>query len=446
MYESVCPDGSDKPGTVVSESGNPGRVYRRCGCRSEFTGRQWGARCSALSDPSHGRWYFAAWIIGVDGRRLRVRRGGFASRADAERACWDLLGLPSPQAVARMWTVRRWLEFWLSEAEGRLRPSTLRSYRTIVYGHLIPLLGSERLSKLRTRTVQRAMDQIGRKRVRGGRLLAAGTVNRIRAVLRSALNEARRRGMIGHNPAWRLRLPDGSRPHAVVWDAQREAVWRETGHRPAVAVWDLRHVARFLEAVRKDRLFALSWLVALRGPRRGELAGLCWEDIDLAARELTIREQVIVVDGVEHLGPPKSVAGVRTLVLDPTTVAILWELWRAESWRLGRAPSGRVFRHRDGRPIRPDWLTRRFAKLVKELGLPPVRLHDMRHGAASIAAAAGVELKVIQHDMGHASAVTTADTYVSVFRQLQATSAVATAELLLSHARVRLRLGAASQA
>jgi hypothetical protein len=45
-----------------------------------------------------------------------------------------LLGLPSSQAVARMWTVRRWLEFWLSEVEGRLRPSTLRSYRTIVYG------------------------------------------------------------------------------------------------------------------------------------------------------------------------------------------------------------------------------------------------------------------------------------------------------------------------
>jgi hypothetical protein len=85
-----------------------------------------------------------------------------------------------------MWTVRRWLEFWLSEAEGRLRPLTLRSYRTIVYQHLIPQLGTERLSKLRTRTVQRAMDRIGRQRVRSGRSIAAGTVNRIRVVLRSA--------------------------------------------------------------------------------------------------------------------------------------------------------------------------------------------------------------------------------------------------------------------
>jgi integrase len=422
------------------------RMYKRCGCRSEATGRQWGARCPALSDPSHGRWYFAVQITGIDGRAVRVRRGGYASRVEAERACWELLGLPSPQAVARTWTVRRWLEFWLSEIDGRLRASTLRSYRTIVYEHLIPQLGSERLSKLRTRTVQRAMDAIGRKRVRGGRLIASGTVNRIRAVLHSALNEARRRGMIAQNPAWRLRLPTGARPHAVVWDAHREAVWRQTGYRPAVAVWDLRHVARFLEAVRHDPLFGLWWLVALHGPRRGEVAGLCWEDIDLAAGELTIREQVMVVDGVEYLGPPKSAAGVRTLVLDGTTVAILWEQWRVEYQRPGRPPSGRVFRHRDGRPVRPDWLTRRFAALVKERGLPPVRLHDLRHGAASLAAAAGVDLKVIQHDIGHSSAITTADTYISVFRQLRASAAQASAELLLSEARIRLSLEGASQA
>jgi len=242
-------------------------------------------------------------------------------------------------------------------------------------------------------------------------------------------------------------LPNGARPHAVVWDAQREAVWRETGLRRAVAVWDLKHLARFLEAVRDDPLFALWWLVGLRGPRRGEIAGLRWEDIDLAAAELSIKEQVIVVGGKEDLGPPKSPAGVRMLALDEVTVAILWELWQAQKQRSGgRDPSGRVFTHPDGRPVRPDWLTRRFAKLVKQLGLPPVRLHDLRHGAASVAAAAGVDLKVIQHDIGHSSAVTTADTYVSVFRQVAAAAARASAELLLSHARIRLSLESAAQA
>lgn len=432
---------------LMSAVDEVGRVYRRCGCRSEVTGRQLGARCPLLVEPQHGRWYFAVQVCGVDGRRVRVRRGGFATRAEAERACWEVRQMPGPQAVARMWTVRRWLEFWLSEVEGRLRPTTVLNYRSIVYRYLIPRLGGQRLSKLRTRDIQRAMDAISRQRVRGGRLISPGTVNRIRAVLRSALSEARRQGFIGPNPAWRLRLPNGARPHPVVWDEQREKAWRNTGVRPRVAVWDLRHVARFLEAVQDDPLFALWWLVALRGPRRGEIAGLCWEDIDLAGGELTIREQVIVIDGVEHLGPPKSPAGVRTLALDEVSVRILWALWHAQRRRFGGVvPTGRVFRHADGRPVRPDWLTRRFARLVDELDLPPVRLHDLRHAAASLAGAAGVDLKVIQHDLGHSSPVTTAQTYVSVFQQVAKAAVHAAAELLLSHARIRIALEGASEA
>ena len=109
-----------------------------------------------------------------------------------------------------------------------------------------------------------------------------------------------------------------------------------------------------------------------------------------------------MIDGVEHLGPPKSAAGVRVLALDEVSVRILWALWREQLRRHGWVdPKARVFRHQNGRAVRPDWLTRRFATLVGELRLPPVRLHDLRHAAASIAAAAGVDLKVIQHDMGH---------------------------------------------
>jgi integrase len=104
-----------------------------------------------------------------------------------------------------------------------------------------------------------------------------------------------------------------------------------------------------------------------------------------------------------------------------------------------------VFRHADGRPVRADWLTRWFRRRVDELGLPPVRLHDLRHGAAGLAGAAGVDLKVIQHDLGHSSAVITAE-YEVVFRERAQAAVHATAALLLSHARVRISLDGASQA
>jgi integrase len=70
----------------------------------------------------------------------------------------------------------------------------------------------------------------------------------------------------------------------------------------------------------------MRWLVAARGPRRGELAGLRWQDIDFLDGEFTIREQVIIVDGVEYLGPPKSAAGYRTVAFDVFTRMVLLAL------------------------------------------------------------------------------------------------------------------------
>jgi integrase len=280
-------------------------------------------------------------------------------------------------------------------------------------------------------------------------LIAPSTVHRAVAVQRSALSEARRQGLVSTNAAWRLRLPRGSRAHAVAWTRERVALWRATGARPRVAVWEVEHVSAFLEAVQDDPLFPLWWLIALRGLRRGEVVALRAADLDEQFRELSVKRQLLVIDGKVHLDPPKSAAGGRTLAVDEFTNELLREQRRRQLGRFagtGRNPHGYLFTHPDGRPVRPDWLTHRFRALVRKLGLPPVRLHDLRHGAASLAGQAGVELKVIQHDLGHSSAVTTADTYWTVFRELAHQAVAATAELLRSHARIRMNLGAASQA
>lgn len=78
------------------------------------------------------------------------------------------------------------------------------------------------------------------------------------------------------------------RTRALVWTTGRVADWQATGLRPAVAVWTAAQLAAFLDFVRDDRLYALWWLLALRGLRRGELAGLRWADLDLDHRQLVI--------------------------------------------------------------------------------------------------------------------------------------------------------------
>lgn len=107
-------------------------------------------------------------------------------------------------------------------------PTTLAGYRQIVDCYLIPEFDRLRLSKLRTKRVQRGLDRISRRTTRSGRSIAASTVHGIRAVLRSALSAARRLGLVAFNAAWRLRTPNGVRAHGVVWTPEREDVWRRT--------------------------------------------------------------------------------------------------------------------------------------------------------------------------------------------------------------------------
>ncbi|MGH3258095.1 MAG: tyrosine-type recombinase/integrase [Streptosporangiaceae bacterium] len=80
--------------------------------------------------------------------------------------------------------------------------------------------------------------------------------------------------------------------------------------------------------------------------------------------------------------------------------------------------SGYVFTRLNGDPMAPDWLSRYFRRLNDASGLPPIRLHDLRHGAASLALAAGADLKVVQDMLGHSSIVLTADTYTSVLPEV----------------------------
>jgi integrase len=269
--------------------------------------------------------------------------------------------------------------------------------------------------------------------------VSPSTLHRIRATLRSALNAAIRDGLIHENPARFVELPTPCRPQPQVWTEHRVDAWRRGEPRPSVAVWTTRQLARFLDLVREDQLFAMWWLIALRGLRRGEAAGLRWIDADLDQQVVMIEQQRIAYGRTVAIGPPKTRASRRTIALDKTTTRLLRAHRRrqqAEYQAAGRTwhESGYVFTAPDGWPLHPDWITRRFHRLVTDSGLPPVRLHDLRHWAATLAHEAGADLKTVQEQLGHTSIVLTADTYTSVLLDLHFKTAEATARLVLAAA------------
>ena len=221
----------------------------------------------------------------------------------------------------------------------------------------------------------------------------------------------------------------------MVWTDQRVQQWQRTGIAPPVAVWTAQQTGRFLDAASSDRLYPLFHLIAFRGLRRGEAVGLRWVDLDLEQAELRITQQIVQLGWKTEIGPPKTERGERTVSLDSRTVAVLrhWRDYQVrdrQRWGDAWVESGLVFTREDGSPLHPDLATDAFARIAKHTGLPPIRLHDLRHTAASLALQAGVPMKVVSEQLGHSSLAITADTYTSVLPAVARAAAEAVAGLV----------------
>lgn len=290
-------------------------VHKRCGCRNQLDGRRWGARCPRLRNNGHGTWHFSVELpVARDGIRQRVRRGGFRTRAAAERARAYLLG-GDVDPGRRVVTVGQWLELWLAMRQ-TLAFSTRRIYTQHVRDYLEPHLGSVALRDLTTARIQRMFISLMRTGTPRGKPLSPATLWKIRGALHAALNGAIRHGVIERNPAHWVELPSGRRPRAVVWTEPRVAHWRATGLRPSVAVWTPAQTAAFLSHIRDREWYQLYLLVALLGLRRGEVAGLRWCDVDLDAGVLMVSHQVQDRNGRTVVCPPKTDSSVRAVALD----------------------------------------------------------------------------------------------------------------------------------
>ncbi len=201
-------------------------------------------------------------------------------------------------------------------------------------------------------------------------------------------------------------------------------------------MWTAAQTAQFLRGIADDPLYACYHLITLRGLRRGEATGLAWPQVDLGTAETTISQQLQEHSGQPVLLPPKSVASLRTIALDWSTVDALQRHRDTQQRSFGvDRPDGFVFVRPDGRPYSPGYLSHRFTRMVAALGLPPIRLHDLRHGAATLALASGADLKAIQDMLGHASIVITADTYTSVLPEVARRTAEGIARLIMQAGR-----------
>jgi integrase len=389
-----------------------GSVYKRCTCPAQRNAR--GDRLACKKN--HGSWYFVADAPSLAGQRRQIKRGGFATKADAEQALAALVDEAARGQVAHDGGQRlgAYLDTWFeSKVRAGLRPSTAVSYRLHIDRYLTPHLGHIRLKDLRPTHVEELLRALCEKQEQeGARQLSAATVRRVHATLRSALASAKRKRLIQFNAAVDVDLPKAPRPK--------------------VRPWEPHELGAFLDSLGGHRLAPLFELIAATGLRRGEALGLRWHDVDLEKGLLVVRQQLLqITDGASRraceycgrthtqaaFGPPKTASGeARTVEIDSGTVGILLahRLQQDEeraAWGEAYADHDLMFAREDGDPLPPEVVTKSFAGLLKAAGLRRVRLHDLRHGAASLRLAAGVDIAVVSKQLGHSTITLTADTY-----------------------------------
>jgi integrase len=270
-------------------------------------------------------------------------------------------------------TLREYATSWL--AQRTLRPRTVELYQGLLDRYILPPLGRTALGDLSPREV-RSWHVALLKRGTPGPVTVAKAYRLLRTICETALSDE----LIARNPC-----------------NLRGAAVEHSPERPVLSVAEVELLAGAIE----ERYAALVLLAAWCGLRLGEALALTRVDVNLEEGSVSIDKSAAELKSGERIvGPPKTKAGIRKVFVPPHVVPVMAGHLARFS---GPGPSDLVFTGTQGQPLRRASLYTAWSRATKKVEMSGVRIHDLRHTGATLAAATGASTKELMNRLGHAS-------------------------------------------
>lgn len=304
-------------------------------------------------------------------------------------------------------TVGEWLDIWISEYQRQVKESTKAEYQSNIKHRIKPAIGAVKLNKLSAPIIQKFYNDLGRSS-ETKKALTAKSIHNTHGVLHKALQQAVELGYIPVNPSDICKLPRKEKTEITPLDGAK--------------------INEFLTAIKNSPYRLIFTVDLFTGMRQGEILGLSWDAIDFERGTILIKQQLQKIakkyrivsvknDRPRVISPAKF---VMDLLVEQRAIQNRWILRAGEVWE---NPDNLVFTNEVGRHVFRDNVYEHCKRTGRQIGLPNLRFHDLRHSYAVASLRAGDDIKTVQSNLGHHTAAFTLDVYGHATDQMKQESA-----------------------
>ena len=353
----------------------------------------------------NGKWWVVINLYDENGKRkpkwIDTQLPERGNKRNAEKLLADYLAEYNRMNIPySQLTVADYFTQWLSDIQSEVKVNTYRSYFGNMTNHIIPYFKQNKiqlqeLTPIDLEEYYKSKLQPNSK-INSSSALSATTIKHHHQNISKALSDAVRKGLIIANPASSAKTPKAEKFKGEFLNPKQ--------------------VNELLPLFKGSVIELPILLCSVYGFRRSEVLGLKWHNIDFESKSITIAETLQQGVGGNYTDTPKTDSSYRTLPMTDNVYAYLNAQKSLQNER--KRLMGNYYANTDyvcvwanGEVISPNYLTRTFHSIISKSNLPQIRLHDLRHSAASNLLDMGFSVVQVADWLGHSSSATTLNFY-----------------------------------